>query len=499
MPDVVSRPRSASHLPSLLLLGPALRRLGLGLALAGGLSACAGEAGLSAPPDLPGAPLQPQTAWTALFNGQNLDGWSSWLPSRGLNSDPEGVFKVQDGELRVLDLTPTAGDREYGYLLTDAPHDNYRLRLQYRWDTQKFAPRANEPRDTGVLYHVTGPNRIWPASAEFQIMEGATGDLWGLDGTNFTATVRDPAARELTYDPFGRPVTTGEAPGGYRRMGRADGVREVAGWNTLELVVSGDEATQIVNGQVAAQVSGLRAPGGAPLTAGRIALQAEGAAVTYRNIELRPLAYLTPPAGARTLLGGSSTPASVAADWLDRRGGEVRWPVQGGVATVRPSGDPQDTNDLHTREQFGDLRLHLEFRLPPTRPGAAEQDRANSGVYLQGRYEVQILDSFGAALSGQNDLGAIYGQQDASSNAALPAGTWQSYDIEFRAARWTGGQKTEDARATVWLNGEKIQDNVALSGPTMLGAPEADTPGPIVLQDHGSGVSFRNIWVEALE
>ncbi len=133
--------------------------------------------------------------------------------------------------------------------------------------------------------------------------------------------------------------------------------------------------------------------------------------------------------------------------------------------------------------------------MPASRAGLAEQDRGNSGVYLQGRYEVQILDSFGAALEGQNDLGAVYGQHDASSNAALPSGTWQSYDIEFRAARWEDGQKTGDARATVYLNGEKVQDDVPLSASTLLGDPEADSPGPIVLQDHGSKVSFRNVWV----
>ncbi len=496
MPDP-SFPPSVRH-PAARLRWRNVRRTALTLLLGGLLSACADVSGTPAPSgdgdDLP-TPLEPQTAWTPLFNGQNLGGWTPWLPSRGAGNDPEGVFKVQDGELRVLDVAPTPGDREFGYLLTDKRYANYRLRLQYRWDSQKFAPRQDEPRDSGVLYHVTGPNKIWPGSMEFQILEGGTGDLWLLEGTNVTSTVRDPGVRELEYDPLGLSVTTNEAPGSYRRLIRADGVKEVAGWNTLELVVSGDEATQIVNGRLAAQTTGLRAPDGSALRAGRIALQAEGAAVTYRDIELRPLAYLPPPSGARVLLGKDSSPQSLNADWQDRRGGEVKWGVQGGVATVRPSGNPQDTNDLRTRENFGDFRLHLEFRLPPSRAGLSEQDRGNSGVYLQGRYEVQILDSFGSALAGQNDLGAIYGQHDASSNEALPSGTWQSYDIEFRAARWQDGQKTEDARATVYLNGQKVQDDVALRTSTLLGVPEGQTPGPIVLQDHGSNVSFRNIWV----
>lgn len=487
---------------------PSLRRAALSLLLGGLLAGCADVSGTplpeaAAPPEetappvesAPPPPLGAQTAWTPLFNGADLSGWTPWLESLGAGQDPEGVFKVQDGELRVLDVAQTGKDRDFGYLLTNARHADYRLRLQYRWDSKKFAPRENEPRDSGVLYHVNGPNTIWPASAEFQILEGGTGDLWALNGTNLTATVSNPGEQELQFDPLGQSVTTAYDRGDYRRLIRADGVQERSGWNTLELVVSGDEATQIVNGRLAAQASGLRAPDGSALTAGRIALQAEGAAVTYRDIELRPLAYLRPPAGARTLLGGSSTVQSLGADWQDRRGGDVRWPVQGGVVTVRPSGNPQDTNDLRTRDSFGDFRLHLEFRLPPSRAGRAEQDRGNSGVYLQGRYEVQILDSFGTGLAGRDDLGAIYGQHDASSNEALPSGTWQSYDIDFRAARWSAGQKTEDARATVYLNGEKVQDDVTLSGPTRLGDPEADTPGPIVLQDHGSAVSFRNIWV----
>lgn len=505
MPDAAppSKRRRAGQLRA--NVGPpwqGIRRIGLVLLLGGLLSACVDDSGPATPATPPEAEnglapaLQPQTAWTPLFNGLDLSEWSTWLPSRGEGNDPEGVFKVKGGELHVLDVAPTAGDREFGYLFTNKRYDNYRLRLQYKWDSKKFAPRADQPRDSGVLYHVTGPNKIWPSSVEFQILEGGTGDLWLLNGTNFTSTVSDPAAQELKFDPLGQPVTTKYAPDSYRRMIRADGVRELSGWNTLELIVSGDQATQIVNGQLAAQASQFRAPDGSPLAVGRIALQAEGAAVSYRDVELRPLAYLAPPSGAKVLLGDSSTPQSVGSDWQEGKAqGEVKWPVQGGVMTVRPSGNPQATNDLRTRGSFGDFRLHLEFRVPASRTALPEQDRGNSGVYLQGRYEVQILDSFRATLAGQNDLGAIYGQHDASSNAALPSGTWQSYDIQFRAARWKDGQKTEDARVSVWLNGEKIQDDVALNASTLLGDPEAENPGPIVLQDHASKVSFRNIWV----
>ncbi|WP_165795189.1 3-keto-disaccharide hydrolase [Deinococcus koreensis] len=475
------------------------RRPGLALLLGALLCACDQAPAGTAPPT-PEPPVQasPQTNWEKLFNGTDLRGWSAWFPSSGRGGDPRGVFKVEDGALHVLDLPPSGAEQEFGYLATDQLHKDYRLRLEYRWGGKKFAPRATEPRDAGLLYHVSGPDQIWPQGLEFQIMEGSTGDLWTLDGTNFSSTVQDANAAELQYDPLGRAHTTAFGDDSYKRLIRSGTPPEQAqGWNALELVVSGDQVVQIVGGQVAARASRLRGADGSPLTGGRILLQAEGAEVYYRAIELRPLAYTPPPAGATVLLG--SGPGASAAAWQGRTGAPADWPVQDGAMTVRPAslqvGGKAVSNDIRTREAYGDLRLHLEFQLPVTPGALPEQDRGNSGVYLQGRYELQLLDSFGGALSGKNDLGAIYGQRDASSNAALPAGTWQTYDVEFRAARWQGGRKTDDARMTVWLNGEKVQDDVPLSASTFLGEPEADTPGPLVLQDHGNRVQFRNIWL----
>ncbi|GHF55626.1 hypothetical protein HNQ07_003330 [Deinococcus metalli] len=485
-PDRAARPPRAALVSALL-------------GLCAALSACGGAAPSGGTPDPSGPPLQPQTAWTPLLNGTDLSGWTTWFPSQGAGHDPERVFQVEDGALHVLNVPVTAQDRDFGYVATTTPHADYRLRLQYRWGSKTFAPRREQPRDAGVLYHMTGPDGLWPSSLEFQIMEGSTGDLWALNGTNLSTTAGTNAGGELRYDPFGEAVTTTFPAQSYKRLERAAEVPEAAGWNDMELIVSGDEAVQVVDGQVTARVTGLRAPNGSPLTAGRIALQAEGAEVYYRNIDVRPLAYLPPPAGATVLLGPGATSAD---GWQARSGAPADWPVQGGVMTVRSTavpGDAASSNDVRTAQEFGDMHVHLEFKLPVTRPGVPEQDRANSGVYLQGRYEVQILDSFGTALGGRDDLGAVYGQRDAASNEALPAGTWQTYDILFRAARWQGGEKAQDARMTVYLNGEKVQDDVPVSGSTLLGAPEADADGPLVLQDHGSAVQFRNIWAAPLD
>jgi hypothetical protein len=191
------------------------------------------------------------------------------------------------------------------------------------------------------------------------------------------------------------------------------------------------------------------------------------------------------PPGAVVLFDGTDT-----AEWRAVDGGPAGWPIVDG-ALVAAAG----SGDVRTVRDFGDFRLHLEFWLPATPADAPEQDRANSGIYLQGRYELQVLDSFGRALADANDAGAVYGLKDPDANATLPAETWQVYDVSFQAARWSGENKLENARVTVRLNGVTIHDDVELPGPTAGGDAERPMPGPILLQDHGNPVQYRNIWV----
>src|SRR5262249_17349665 len=141
---------------------------------------------------------------------------------------------------------------------------------------------------------------------------------------------------------------------------------------------------------------------------------------------------------------------------------------------------------------------HLEFQVPSTPSGTAEQDRGNSGVYLQSRYEVQILDTFGHQLADSNDCGAIYGVRDATVNEAFPPGIWQSYDIVFHQATWSGTTKLSTARISVVWNGSLVQQDTEVPDSTRLGDPEAPGPAPLRLQDHWNRVRFRNIWLETV-
>lgn len=180
--------------------------------------------------------------------------------------------------------------------------------------------------------------------------------------------------------------------------------------------------------------------------------------------------------------------------WQAREGGaDAPWTINDGALTVVPG-----TGDLHTRDSFGDIELHVEFMVPSTPTTNGEQDRGNSGIYLMGRYEVQVLDSYMHALQGMNDCGAIYELKDADVNAALAAETWQTYEITFRAPRYTGQNKTENARVSVIWNGQIAQDDVEVPAPTRLGDAEAPGDAPLRLQDHGNGVRFRNIWLKKL-
>ncbi|MEX0716519.1 MAG: DUF1080 domain-containing protein, partial [Planctomycetaceae bacterium] len=150
--------------------------------------------------------------------------------------------------------------------------------------------------------------------------------------------------------------------------------------------------------------------------------------------------------------------------------------------------------DCESNRKFGDHTLHVEFRTPFV-PKARGQARGNSGVYVQNRYEIQVLDSFG--LEGKNnECGGVYGGTEPIVNMCYPPLTWQTYDIDFTAARYDdAGKKTKNARMTVKHNGVVIHDDIEL--PKHTPGKNAEAPGPdgLYLQGHGNPVVYKNIWV----
>ncbi len=186
-----------------------------------------------------------------------------------------------------------------------------------------------------------------------------------------------------------------------------------------------------------------------------------------------PLMGLAPPDGATVLFGNGKAnelkDAKVSPDGLLEIGSTTMMPVR-------------------------DFRLHVEFKTP-YQPNQRGQGRGNSGVYIQRRYEVQILDSFG--LDGVfNECGSLYRQTPPDQNMALPPLTWQTYDIWFTAARFDPeGKKLANARITLLHNGVAVHDNREIKAKTGAGQAETDTPLPIHFQNHGNPVQFRNIWI----
>lgn len=202
------------------------------------------------------------------------------------------------------------------------------------------------------------------------------------------------------------------------------------------------------------------------------------------------------PSDAIVLFDGKSL-----AGWksADSAGGPARWHVRDGYMEVAPG-----TGSIETARPIGDVQLHIEWAAPTPAEGSG-QDRGNSGViFMGGRYEVQVLDSYHNDTYADGQAGAIYGQYPPEVNASRPPGEWQTYDIVFHGPRFDAtGNVTRKARFTVFHNGILIQDDVVLTGPTahQERPPYSAHPDalPLLLQDHGHRVRFRNIWARPLK
>jgi hypothetical protein len=228
--------------------------------------------------------------WILLLRGDNMVGWNTFLQDYGKDNDPEGIFSIESGVLHIYPNSKDNSTQPFGYIVTEKEYSNYHLRLEYKWGTKKFAPREKLPRDSGLLYHVTEADRVWPMCVECQIMEGDGGSIYAVE-TTVTTTV-DTGGTFLEAE-----------NGGIKRTFDGPGIKqvkmlrdyEIQGWNTVEVIIRGDAAIHMINGNVNNRCSNMSRPDPknpdrlVPLTKGRIALQAEGAEIFIRNIEIKIL------------------------------------------------------------------------------------------------------------------------------------------------------------------------------------------------------------------
>jgi 3-keto-disaccharide hydrolase len=196
-----------------------------------------------------------------------------------------------------------------------------------------------------------------------------------------------------------------------------------------------------------------------------------------------------PPSDAVVLFNGKDL-----SNWESVKGGEAKWKVGDGYFEVAPG-----TGDIQTKQGYGDCQLHVEWAAPDP-PHGKDQDRGNSGVFLHGLYEIQVLDSFESPTYADGQAAAVYGQFPPLVNACRPPGQWQTYDIVFHGARFdAAGVLLRRATVTVIQNGVLVQDHVKIMGSTahMQRPPYAATPEklPLRLQDHNHPVRYRNLWL----
>jgi len=198
-----------------------------------------------------------------------------------------------------------------------------------------------------------------------------------------------------------------------------------------------------------------------------------------------------PPSDAIILFNGKDL-----SNWESEKGGPAEWKVEKGYfATVPGKGD------IRTKQAFGDCQLHVEWSAPNP-PHGEDQDRGNSGVYLQSNYEIQVLDSFQSKTYPDGQAAALYGQYAPLVNACRPPGQWQTYDVVFHGPRFdAAGKLTRAATITVFHNGVLVQDHVTVLGRTDgEHEPYEKTPTklPLKLQDHNHPVRFRNVWIREI-
>jgi hypothetical protein len=221
--------------------------------------------------------VPPHSKAIVLFDSGARDTFDSFLKTQGLNSDPEHVFTFENGLIHV-------SGTEFGYLITKQEYADYYLRAEFKWGETTHAPREGQARDSGILYHIQGEQKVWPTSIEYQICEGQTGDFYMTDGAALTGT--DGKRETGPAGSAARIKRIGEGPWqnvtGYRDP-NGEIEKPHGEWNVAEIVVQGDNVKQYLNGKLVNEGSK------AYPASGKILIQSEGAEIYFRDIKLYPL------------------------------------------------------------------------------------------------------------------------------------------------------------------------------------------------------------------
>lgn len=427
--------------------------------------------------------------WELLFDGKSIDGW--------VKRGGDATYRVEHGEI-VGTTNPTATKQENTFLCTPNEYADFVLEYDFKIDpklnsgvqirSQSF-PNYDNGRVHGYQVEIDPAERAWTAGIYDEARRG-----WLYDLKN-----NEPARKAFKQNK----------------------------WNHVRVEAKGDSIKTWLNGVPAADLHD-------SLThSGFIGLQVHASSenqaleVRFKNIKIKPSTdpWLITGKNAVWLVHSGYDPHLIhyginglrhpnripyREEWhpLGKPDEQAHWGwhdyeevnhrfVEVNYLEVNPG-----SGNIITKKQFGDARYHVEFCTDEN--GKTGQENGNSGVYVQGRYEVQILNSASEAPTDDN-CGAIYKIKKADYGTVRKAGEWQTYDIWFTAPRFDDrGAKSSNARMTVYHNGTRIHDNVEVPHSTGAGQPEIAPPnggiatGPLMLQDHGNKIRFRNVWVAPL-
>ncbi len=389
-----------------------------------------------------------QEEWQDLFDGKTFNGWVQ----RGGKAE----YHVEDGCIVGTSVLRTPNS----FMCTEKHYSDFILELEFLVD-----PRMNsgiQIRSNSFKKYKRGQVHGYQVEIDPDVKRGR---LW-------SGGIYEEGRRGWLFD-----LENNEAA-------RKAFKPEV--WNHYRIEAIGDSIKTWINGVPAADLKDSMTP------SGFIGLQVHGTKtaglqIKWRNIRIQDLKVdnmgAVPPEDAVVLIGKDGD----LSNW--------RQPVpftvlEDGVLEVAP-----DKGNLLSAKTYGDMLLHVEFNINKVEGAEGTQNAGNSGIYIQQRYEVQILDTHGVEKPAYQDCGALYKTKVPDVNAARPAGEWQVYDIDFQQARWDGKKKTKNAVISVIQNGKTIHDKFEIPNKTGAGNREAPRPGRLKLQDHGNPVKFRNVWL----